>query len=275
MQIHFPHDFKIDGIPELVMEPGHASRPVRRQEKPEYDTQLNRITLVIPYPSLNMCYRIQWRVLDMSPPAGYRPTSARGDIQSIVHTLLQMGTPAPPHSRLAVIVDILEEEARNRFNLDDRIQDPLDISIMIYDDQMRLLKTCAGNFSESDPRWNWNFKYGNGVAGRAYKTNQPTLFVKAYAVQTRTPYYYYPPNEQPITGPSEIEEEVVLALPLNHPQYPEEIYAILYISSRKPGSKLVDVRRQEIEDTKFRRAVNEACFGVFHNIQLSSVEKSS
>jgi hypothetical protein len=95
--------------------------------------------------------------------------------------------------------------------------------------------------------------------------NAVRVFVKENTVQTGTPYHYYPPAGKPIIHPREIEEEAVLALPLNHPDY---VYAILNISSRRPGSRVVEVRQEDLSTTASRKAINLACFPMLRGMEL-------
>ncbi|MGH7963860.1 MAG: hypothetical protein ACRERD_18890, partial [Candidatus Binatia bacterium] len=247
---------------------GSLLRPKHElQEALVYDTLTNMIVLRIPHPALRVCYRIEWRLVDQAPPTGYQASSLGGQAREIANLLQRQPPLTPEQHPLRAMLLAIEAEARQWFKLGDATADPLDVSIMVYDESEHLLKTCAGNFPAQDPRWTWTFSYGDGIAGRAHKMNKARVFVKEYAVRTRTPYYYYPPWEKPVVNPWEIEEEALVAIPLNHPQHPDEVYAILNVGSRRPGSKLVEVQQQEVESTAFRQAVNETCFAALKRIE--------
>jgi hypothetical protein len=94
--------------------------------------------------------------------------------------------------------------------------------------------------------------------------NKSRLFVKSYAVINKTPYYYFPVDSQPIVNPSQLEEEVLLSVPLRHPEEARTVYGVLTISSRRASSKLVDISNEDVETgskyNEFFDLVTDSCF---------------
>jgi hypothetical protein len=262
--VKFPESFKIYGNPELIIEDEQNVQHTQLQKKfrdnLKYYPKLNLVLCRIPYPPLNLTYKIQWRLTEEPPPLGQSVISLTGAADETANKLLKMVKGHGSDPLLKTLLDGIESEARRIFSLGNKDEEPMDLSIMVYDKKDRLLKVAAANFDQKDERWGLQLGYGDGIAGRAFKMNKLRLFVKALAIQNRTPYYYVRLDGKPILDSSDVEDEIVIALPLRHPEEPRAVYGILNMSSKKPSSKLLDSREEDPLLDTFSKAVCEACF---------------
>src|SRR5207248_1186142 len=129
-------------------------------------------------------------------------------------------------------------------------------------------RIAAATFSPEPSRWALKLDYGDGIAGRAYKMNRVSLFVKSRAVATRTPFYYVPADGSAVleTG-ANVPEEALLSFPLAHPDQPETIFGVLNMSSKKASSRLVDITEDQVTK-KFRLAVSWACLEAIRALEF-------
>jgi hypothetical protein len=267
MAVHFPQGFQIAGLPELEIIDDQSGRRLNLLERYyrdalQFDRATNWISLNVVAPPPATVFKILWRLTADSPPAGQAIKSLAGLAKELESRLLEVRSgdtvtvDANTWSELSSVVTVLEKSMRNYFKLDPSQRDPLEVSIMVYDRSVNLLRVVLGNFPNDSKGWSLRLAYGNGIAGRAFKMNKIRLFVKAEAEQTGTPYYYYPVEGK--TGKDAFPDEVVLAIPLTPSGKPEAVYAVLACSSRTPSSKLVD-----LDETKAREeldVINKFCF---------------
>jgi hypothetical protein len=253
--IKLPAGFEIDGEPALSIIDSN-DRQVHRLEEGYRDNLVfnpytNVIFLRLPYAPLGLRYRVSWRLRDEPPPSGGRVHSLDGKAKEIASWLLKLAKTNPKNNLLGGLLASIEQIAREHFGLAAADQDPLLLSIMVFDDDTCQLRVAAANFPDHDPGWGLHIDYGDGIAGRAYKMNLPRLFSRSRARMKGEELLYAAwPGSQP--------EEAVLSTPLAHPRQPGALFAILNIGSQRPGSGLVDLNEDAVT-TKFQRAVGEAC----------------
>lgn len=112
----------------------------------------------------------------------------------------------------------------------------------------------------------WNLKYGDGIAGRAFKMQRARLFIKAKAAQEGTPYYYLLPSGRPISQPEDIPVEALVALPLSHPADRSMVYGVLSLGSTRPSSRLVEFGEEDAAIREYWKGANDACFKVLKEL---------
>jgi hypothetical protein len=144
----------------------------------------------------------------------------------------------------------------------------LEFNLMAYQEEGRLLRVVAGSFAKHDPRWSLKIPYGDGIAGRAYKNNFPRVFIKQLAIRNRTPFYYLPLDDVPLSPDGrEVTEEVVVSMPLYYPGNREDVFAVLSLSSKNAGSNLVDLTEETIRiKGEFIEAVADLCHRVLETL---------
>jgi predicted phosphodiesterase len=273
MIVNFPADFAMEGEPELLISDissGASASPVtdRLRNNLFYSRQINVLFLRIPHPPLGLKYEVRWRLTGEAPPSG--DTASEGAAHELSEWLLGRSVPTPFEDPLRKLLQAVEAIARTHFELGSSAQDPLDLDLMVYD-RSRQLRVVAATFPVEDKRWALRLPFGAGIAGRAYKRRKTRLFVKQRAVVEGAPFYFVPADGAVVSSKGdEIAEEVVLSFPLSHPKQPEAVYAVLSLSSRNRGSKLVNLTEEALATKfeQFRRAVVESCFEAIRQAML-------
>ena len=238
-----------------------------------YDSFLNLITFRVPYPPLDMQYKVEWS-LPVQPPPTSLPIHLIGKALALVESMHVHSNPSGSESPLNLYSERILDLAQNEFELPPEDRRSLEFSLMAYDEKSRNLRVVAGSYPKGDPRWDQRMPYGDGIAGRAYKANFPRVFVKRLALVNKTPFYYLPTEDKPLSDDGrEIAEEVIVAMPIRYtemaqsgqkdirlPENKENIIAVLNLSSRDKGSRLVDLTAETVtikED--FLNAVGDMC----------------
>jgi len=271
--VKLPAGFRISGEPRFFIEKDGRREPVLEQKLKgnlRYYPHLNVIVSTIPYPPLDLTYKLQWKLTEDAPPSGLSSISLTGETEELARGLLKLPDSATESLELKQLLGVIEQITRSHFNLDKSTQDPIEISLMAYDQEERTLKIVLANFEMTEQMRLFRLKYGDGIAGRAYKMNKGRMFIKRLAIQKNTPSYYYPLDGKPYDLRN-INEEVIISYPLHHPENEELIYAVLSLSSKKPSSKLQNIKEPRLleESVLFRKAVNKACFEILKRSILS------
>jgi len=260
--VKFPHGFKISGEPKLLIEKDGERDPASEKKlKPrlKYYPHLNIATSRIPYPRLDLTYVLQWTLIDEPPPSGNSTASMIGKVDELAQKLLQVSPSSAEYPELFIFLKTIEEKTRTDFRLEGN--DPLEVSLMAYEKEERVLKIVAATFDLDDEMRAFELKYGNGIAGRAYKMNKGRMFIRKSAIDKETPNYFYPADGKPCDL-KDIAEKVIISLPLRHPANEALIYGVLNLSSKDVGSRLQDIKEPRVlEDvSEFRAGVNLACY---------------
>jgi len=248
--IKFPRRFVLDGKPEIIVKKQVVDKlelisyenDTVLQEKYKkgisFHKELNLIICRIPHPKVSILYGVQWRLKDVILPYEKPSSQLSGEVEEMVKTLLQMSLKEKIKEEFAVLFYAVKDEIQKFLKIDEK-SDPIELSLMVYDKNEHCLKIVASNFPQGDNKWQFKLKYGNGIAGKAYKTNTPKMFIKS--VDMAKPTGYYPINGNPILDQKDrrsIDDEVIFSLPLRHHGNNEQLYAVLNISSKKANSKL-------------------------------------
>lgn len=259
--IKYPAGFKIDDTPVLLIQNnGQTDHYLEKKlsKTLAYYPHLNVAVIRISFPPINVTYMLQWTLTQEAPPAG---GSSIGSIDTLAKKLLQDREKLWASAEMVELLELIDETVRDEFELDPRGQDPLDISLMVYDKSARTLRIVAASFPVAQDMIDFQLKYGDGIAGRAYKMNRGRMFIKRLALDKNTPSYYYPIDGKPYDL-ADISDEVIISLPLRHPDNEQLVYAVLNLSSRYAGSRLQDIKDPRISDeySKFLEVINIACF---------------
>jgi hypothetical protein len=222
----------------------------------------NEISVRLPFAPLGLRFLIEWGLSNEPPPAGNKVSSLEGEAKRAANRLLELGkTDTRSNELLSALLAGIEEEVRRQFKLDGADKDPLKINIMGFDPIEKTLRIAVAGHPIRDPTW--SLEYGDGIAGRAYKTNAVSLFVKENAVRSGAPFYYALPGDQALSeNGDEIAHAAILSFPLTHPGQRESIFGVLNISSNQGSSRLVDLAQDDIDQitAEFREGVSLACF---------------
>ncbi len=277
--VRLPEGFKIkdNGNPGLSVLRLDDSADIELQEalrgNLRYDPILNLITMRVPYPPLDRAYRLEWPLPEVWPlPKGLsnKPASLsqKGMTTKAATKMLKLTESDPYNSPLNKLGPEILQVAIEAFELAQG-DSTLEFSIMAYDPEKLALRVAAANFADQkDPRWSWPLPYGDGIAGRVYKNNFAMVVVRQFAVDNGLPFYYLPVNDQFVSDNGGEMPAVMISVPLCCKENPEEMFAVLSISSNDPACKLVDVTEEEMRTTNsnFAQAVANACLRIFETI---------
>jgi predicted phosphodiesterase len=277
--VRLPAGFKVkvNGSPGLSVFRADKSADIELQKALQgnlrYDPILNLITMRVPFPPLDRAYRLEWQLPEVWPlPKGLlnKPVtlSQKGMTSKAATKMLKLAESDPYNSPLNMLGPEILKVATEAFKLAEGDQ-TLEFSIMAYDPKTLALRVAAANFVDrKDPRWIWPLPYGDGIAGRVYKNNFAMVVVKQFAIDNGLPFYYLPVNDQYVSDNGGQMPAVMVSVPLCHKENPQEMFAVLSISSSDPASKLVDVTGEEMRTTNsnFAQAVADACLMVLETV---------
>lgn len=268
--VKFPTGFRIAGDPRLEVLDGNARSAVYERKYRDclkYYPNINVAVARVEHPPTNLAFRVKWTLTDEPPPGGAPADRLEGKVEEIAEALLSASARPELTKKLRSLLEAIGVIARKEFKLD--ADDPIELSLMAYHHGERALRIAAASFPLDDALRQFRLKYGDGIAGRAYKMNKGRVFIRRQAEVKKTPSYYYPLDGKPYDlKQSEGIEEVIISLPLRHPGDEQLVYAVISISSRKPSSKLQNAKETRIaEDTStFRQAVDEACLLILSDL---------
>lgn len=198
----------------------------------------------IPHPPPNTQFVIRWRLPRLQPPSARAIASLSGATRQLQHTLLhhvwnQERSAINPDTATFFqrVGEGIGRMVASQLAIHDPSDDPLEISVMVYDDDTNRLRIVAASYPSTDTRTAITLEFGDGVGGRAYKNNDPRLFNKAEGLSANKPLGYLPW----ITFPDArgIPHEVLLCIPLTNPENKELIYGVLNIGSTRADSRLL------------------------------------
>lgn len=212
-----------------------------------YFETLQTVALRVPYPRHGLSYGIEWLVPPALDRAGGGPQAATCDQLRRV-----LNRPLKPEQKTA-LQDLLVGSigaARASIVQTDTGHEwpgPLEASFMIFDGQQHLLSLAAVVDTAGDSRpvdYEIRLRFGDGIAGRAFKANEVRFFDAQRAHENDTDYYAHFDN-----GPT---HDVLVAFPIGPPTPDGGAgvpYAVFDIGSEDPACPLrfapSDLERQE------------------------------
>lgn len=144
--------------------------------------------------------------------------------------------PSRMHEDLLQMVKGTIEEVRALLEVAPSVT--LHAALFAYEPGTQSLKCLTSTYPPKDPRRESAFRYGLGIAGRAFKASGTVTFVKPHDDIRMPPTGYVCGNGQPAGSLTEIREEAIIAFalaPLDAPDWP---YAVLQISCDEPGTAM-------------------------------------
>jgi len=205
-------------------EDSDATNALLEKQSIRYYPAFNAAALRVEAPSTNLSYRIEWQVPEISQLVGReeceRMRARFADLLDEKNGLAQIVIKALELSRETVFVGKTNRSEK-------KWHEELDANIMIFDLKMarRQLKSVAAVLSprslpneRSKPleqlSTNVKFKFGEGVAGRAFKANEIRLWDKQQSQKSQgleyKPDYYIPTPRSPA-------HIGLISVPLHHP----------------------------------------------------------
>ena len=269
--VTFPPDFKMGGAPQLLLE--RAGNRVSELEEKYKDTvryypDLRAIISRIPLPPLGLTYKIEWHLTEVPPHGGFPTSRLVGEAEEIASGLLRGIEENRSDVGIQNLLKGIAEQTRLAFPvLKGKPEEKIDISLMAYDKNERLLRIVAANFALDESMREFKLRYGDGIAGRAYKMNAGRAFLKRPAVEHDLPSYYFPVDGKPYRL-KDVTDQVIISIPLRHPNQKSVVYGVLSLSSKKLWSMLLDlVESPAFEESpellEYQAAIGKACYQVF------------
>jgi len=243
--VQFPEKFSLPATPEIRVGKYEGSQDARRWSRNhEVERELREsgalrhvqairtAALRVRRPLKGFSYGIQWRV-PTSIPRREGLEAAR--IRDILDMLLRTKSPEPSLQEFFVeLLGRISLIARQGLELNDW-PNTLESSFMVFDAEARQLRMIGSAFTQMDngkirvwypeePNFrNTTFEYGDGIAGRAFKTNDCRFYVRPSERGKEPNYYRQLAGQQPHC--------VVLSLPIRNPVDDAYAYGVLNLSS--------------------------------------------
>lgn len=240
-------------------EPGIEAR-LRSGGALQYVDALKMAALRVRQPEEGWYYGIQWK-LPSSPSRASGPKS--GQIVDLVNKLLGVRDTADPRSdMLSLLLRSLADLVREK--LLPGWHQSLEVSIAVLDERNRkMLVVAAANVdpppSAPSPLQSSTvqFDYGEGIVGKAFKTNEYRLYVRVPREEREEPDFY---RER--LGSR--RHEVLLAIPVQNPDESQQVYAVLNFGSSSAGCPLRDLASPSSVTLgvlrSLQEAINKSCF---------------
>lgn len=224
---------------------------------------LRTIALRVTKPLVGYSYGIEWAVPESPPaPGGVQA----GQLEDIVKALVRAhDTPTRETDSfmkrfLITIADLL------RNSLIPGSTEKLEVSLMVFDtSKRRLVVVASACIATGPPKFQFQdfskveFRYGDGICGKAFKTNRPRLYTQVTEEQRKefpTPDFY-----RKVEGNN---HAALLGIPLQSPQVPSHVYGVIGCGVNDRSSKLWELSQRsplEVQDLQIlQNTLNELCF---------------
>ncbi len=231
------------------------------------DTVVARIQFPLP----GARYRFRWQLED--DIVGHQtPIGEESRLEEMTEWLEGLWKITPERQRdelpeLMQLVEWLESESRSLLSLGK--SGDLDVGLFVYNKKSRELLPRLATYKVHDERWDWRFKYGNGIVGRTFKVGRSTVFLREAMEQSSSPCVYLRGDGGVVVSPKDVPEAALLAVPLGHPSVRGRNYGVLRVSSSKNRSELACAIMDETVVVRFAQVMNLACYRTFDHL-LSS-----
>jgi 3',5'-cyclic AMP phosphodiesterase CpdA len=249
--VQFPDNFKLLMAPEVRVSKYDATdaRSWVRNDLAEHELrQLGALRYVqairiaalrVRRPLKGYSYGIQWRVPASAPRAGGLEAA---EIRGIVTALLRpTGSEVSRDRFFLALLGRISIIARETFRMEDW-PNALETTFMVFDSAERKLrivgvsvtqldnsKLCVSHPEPPNPH-SIAFDYGDGIAGRAFKTNECRLYVDLGEKRKEPDYYRQIAGQSP--------HAVLLSMPVRNPKDEGHAYGVLNFASVDPGCPL-------------------------------------
>ena len=231
--VRFPPGFQLEHPPRVRIAQVDANQPDSREWEidPEVQSQLstgyamrfyeslNIAALRVPFPQPGLSYGIQWEV----PDAASGRTAFGPEMNEILTRMAAKHVTKPQHALLMetlvrILVAMRRSLIANWFG-------PADASLMYFDRQRSLPVVVAaeerrdttGKYDRKELVYSATLHYGEGIAGRAFKANQPRVYVSPGDMDLEEPAYYK-------AIPGAPAHKILLCLPVHVPVDKQSFY---------------------------------------------------
>ena len=221
---------------------------------------ISSVALRVSNPLPGYSYGIKWRVPTLT--TGIRNPS-EGAVTDIVNRLIHKNIIRRSKRMLAFLRTVDNTIWRELLSLS--VDERLDVGIMVYDQKNKKMVMLSDVlFSGNPQKHKWQdysrmeFRYGEGIAGKAFKTNKARLYIKPEPSLRR----YMPDYYLRIEGTT--DHAILLCMPIQNPQSPDQVYGVMCCGGYSKNAKLWDVMH-EAEETQVKRlrgvqqAINDLC----------------
>lgn len=220
-----------------------------------FDAKNRLVFLRVHRPLIGYSYGVRWFVPDDIPP---NASELLGQTDHLVDRLVSFARTTSAEAK-AEMGNLLGSTAQLILNyLAPDSPHELEVGIMVFDQGDRLMLT-AGAITLRENTLNWvdrdhaAFEYGEGLGGKAFKSNDVRIYSYRQAPSGRLPNYYIHPE-------AGTPYAFLLSIPLRTPNMPHHCYAVLNCGSTHKGSPLgeLDMKFEDIEDVL--RTLNRRCY---------------
>jgi hypothetical protein len=201
-----------------------------------YFETVRTVALRVQYPRQGLSYGIEWIVPPAPEQAGHDPSSIACDnLRRVLNGIL---TPEEKAALQDLVTGSIRaaRESIVQTSGGHGWTGPLEASFMVFDGEqyLRCLATMVDAAGESKPvEYDFRLRFGDGIAGRAFKTNE-FRFYDAQRARDDQPDYYTRFGDGP-------KHEVLVAFPINPPSPSAHgcaPYGVLSIGSEEPTCPL-------------------------------------
>lgn len=205
-------------------------RDLEENQALRYIEWLGIVGLRVSRPKIGYCYGIEWRVPE--PLESWHPSPR---IQQVKNAAIHLSR--AKRSKDVFLPVVVETGKVSRQLLLPGWTGKLEFTLMLFDDEVRKLLSVGAvslwsqsdTYSEVDAKT--ELAYGVGIAGRAFKANEPRLYVnRTIKSRTAPDYYFRVQGQKPPAG--------LLAVPLRDPKNSKDAYGVFNISASDYGCPL-------------------------------------
>jgi 3',5'-cyclic AMP phosphodiesterase CpdA len=198
-----------------------------------YVGSLRTAALRVSMPLEGYCYGIEWRV----PDSPLKKVAFDPDVTDVVEKAIRVREDARLRNVFDAILVGTIDPARQLIL--GNWQGPLVLSLMVYDAPKRKLVILSalevrpdGKIYELDR--SIEFGYGEGIGGRAFKTNESRLHVHREVERRTDPNYYRHVVDR-------TPDSALLSIPIQNPGMREQVYGVINIASQAADCPLRQV----------------------------------
>ena len=240
-----------------------TDRLVREKALRHYES-LRTIALRVTKPLVGYSYGIEWTVPESAPaPKGVQA----GQLEDIVDALV-LAHDAPTEGTDNFMKGFLFTVAESLRNaLIPGSTEELEVSLMVFDTTKRRLVVVASAWiAPGVPKFplldfsKVEFRYGEGICGKAFKTNSQRLYTQVTEDERRQnpdpDFYRHLPG---------INHAALFGIPVQSPEVPTHVYGVIGCGAHDRSSKLWELSQRSpdnlIQDLNIlRHAQNKWCF---------------
>ena len=217
-----------------------------------YSPRARIAQLTVRHPVPGNIYRIVWDLPQEDEPT--LPAKERLNASAIEESLLNCSSNKEQNHGVRNSLQELWEILRDEFLLAGN-DDKLEIAIMGFHSQKRVLQVVVGLYPDNHPIFQWELKKGQGIEGQALRRKSNLFAFQADSVSDSEwkKYHINPPH---LRGTLEAYS-LVFAVPLSYPLNSSKIIGLLRIASASKRSNLLDLESHMGVQERFAKIVIE------------------